>query len=71
MFKKTLGNKIYLGDYVVTPIQQISIENTQLPHSVFLNVEFSAIGVIIEYDSHVYAMDLGGNRLSPDELLKD
>lgn len=66
-----LGNNIQTGDFLITPVEQLSIFGKQNRHGVSLSASLEPKGIIINHNGVQWALDTNGKQIAISELTSE
>jgi len=71
MNKKRLGNVICVGNFSITPVEQLNITNNDFNNGVYFLAAYEPLGILIECDGIQWAIDITGRQVLIADLISD
>jgi len=69
MNKKCLGNVICIGNFSITPVEQLRITTNHCSNGVSFSTTYEPLGIVIECDGIQWAIDITGRQVSMTDLV--
>ena len=63
------GKVIQMGDYTITPIEQVVIGSSFNDYGLLITVTNEPLGIIVELNKTQWAIDINGQEVSVEDLM--